>query len=685
MNTLEEDKFSLNHNYLLKLSDKPIFFEPISNLTNVFFDKDNQQLFCVRSNGVGGVIVKGPSMDTLTFRLEDKGNILSIRFSPNMAILGIIRQKNRIDFLNFKQSQPELNGEYSQLFKNKPSIWQDFYWINSNEILFVNELGFEHYLITPEKRSLKLLNNSTLQMNWLIWSRTLQLFVASTSTTGSILNPYVYHKTKFQKLPKFEVDLPFNLTRNYSLPSGTSNRYLLNENDVIINNVYNEFYVMVIRQMNSDTSRSYSEIAMYKLHPDNPAKKTYILRLNLAGRFVLSIVENLIIVHHQLTRSSLIYDIKMFGEFDGFLTRIDPIIKNAKLEVPQIQASLLSSIDNPFTDQSQVLIPEIYSKNWIMFLPNIIIDPKLGCYWFLELKLVSLAPLEELSNDPLKQIDFLLNRNNSKKLVLKICHDLIHSHSSLKKIEKIFEKINTFYKFINLKVNNLHLTTTSSSSSLTLTISGQNELIDIKSNLYPLIEQHDLYHEILYPLIEDESWWNTHSKYYLSVLIEYFRSLNSKSIPIEYHLYKLLFDTLKKSNKLYQLQQYLQYHVLTDSQPLACLLISIQSTYPAAYQLGLDMLKRLGTDKREIIDVLLSKKHVLSAIRYAQSNNLNEFLLPKKFFEATKELNDPLVFYSVFKYFEDKNIKERGTPKFKPEDDCDIFSKYFIDLFQNKI
>ncbi len=36
---------------LLKLS-QPIYFEPISSLTNVFFDVDNQQIFCVRSNGV---------------------------------------------------------------------------------------------------------------------------------------------------------------------------------------------------------------------------------------------------------------------------------------------------------------------------------------------------------------------------------------------------------------------------------------------------------------------------------------------------------------------------------------------------------------------------------------------------------------------------------------------------------
>ena len=47
-----------NESQLLCLSESPIYFEPISQLTNVFFDRDNQQIFCVRSNGVGGKLLK---------------------------------------------------------------------------------------------------------------------------------------------------------------------------------------------------------------------------------------------------------------------------------------------------------------------------------------------------------------------------------------------------------------------------------------------------------------------------------------------------------------------------------------------------------------------------------------------------------------------------------------------------
>ncbi len=58
---------------LLRLSRPPVYFEPISGLTSVFFDRDNEQIFCVRSNGVGGVVAKGTRADAnLSFRLEDR-------------------------------------------------------------------------------------------------------------------------------------------------------------------------------------------------------------------------------------------------------------------------------------------------------------------------------------------------------------------------------------------------------------------------------------------------------------------------------------------------------------------------------------------------------------------------------------------------------------------------------------
>lgn len=112
---------------------------------------------------------------------------------------------------------------------------------------------------------------------------------------------------------------------------------------------------------------------------------------------------------------------------------------------------------------------------------------------------------------------------------------------------------------------------------------------------------------VFYPLMEDEQWWAANSKYTIALLVDYIRSLNLVYIPIEQYFYKLLVNALIKTNRIYQLHQYLQYHVLTDSKPLACLLLGLQETYSPSNQLALDMLKRLGTANEEIVDVLLSK------------------------------------------------------------------------------
>lgn len=189
---------------------------------------------------------------------------------------------------------------------------------------------------------------------------------------------------------------------------------------------------------------------------------------------------------------------------------------------------------------------------------------------------------------------------------------------------------------------------------------------------------------ILYPLLEDEKWWSENSNYSISIIIEYFRSLNVQFIPIEHYLYKLLVNALIKANKLYQLHQYLQYHVLSDSKALACLLLSIESTYPASNQLALDMLKRLGTANEEICDVLLSKSLILSALRFAIQMGLEDSLMAAKFLETAKDSGDPLIYFEVYKFFEERNIRLTGTPAFKSEENCDTYVKHFVNLYQTR-
>ena len=129
----------------------------------------------------------------------------------------------------------------------------------------------------------------------------------------------------------------------------------------------------------------------------------------------------------------------------------------------------------------------------------------------------------------------------------------------------------------------------------------------------------------------------------------------------------------------------------------ACLLLSLESVYPAAGQLAIDMLIRLKNSADEICEILLSKDRVLAALQFANSRGLlsNEVgiggsVKARKFLEAslkssgtgeiedtdknncddeqqnnTKEQQTNIVFYSVYNFFNERNMLDRGCEEFK--------------------
>ncbi len=80
-------------------------------------------------------------------------------------------------------------------------------------------------------------------------------------------------------------------------------------------------------------------------------------------------------------------------------------------------------------------------------------------------------------------------------------------------------------------------------------------------------------------------------------------------------------NVLIENKCFYQLHQFLQYHVISDSKALACLLLSRELVYSPATQLAMDMFKRLSTADGEIIDILFSRGQILSAFNTIHEGN----------------------------------------------------------------
>ena len=113
------------------------------------------------------------------------------------------------------------------------------------------------------------------------------------------------------------------------------------------------------------------------------------------------------------------------------------------------------------------------------------------------------------------------------------------------------------------------------------------------------MDQSDMYTHVLSVFVDSN---DIPPKRLVAVLIDYIRSLNQQRITVQHYLYEILINTLVLCNGFYQLHQLLQYHVISDSKPLACLMLSLEAGYPPAHQLALDMLKRLGTANEEIVE-----------------------------------------------------------------------------------
>jgi len=137
-------------------------------------------------------------------------------------------------------------------------------------------------------------------------------------------------------------------------------------------------------------------------------------------------------------------------------------------------------------------------------------------------------------------------------------------------------------------------------------------------------------------------------------------------------------NLLVQKKLFYQLHQFLQYHVLSDSKPLACLLLSLESVYPCAYDLALDMMKRLGNYAFEtIVDTLLQKNEIIAALKFMQSIDTIDSAAPRKFLSAALKTGDDMVFYTVFTFFQQRNLKLKRNSRFVVGDQCEQYERMF--------
>nr|XP_023017171.1 uncharacterized protein C18orf8 homolog [Leptinotarsa decemlineata] len=582
--------------HYLELSETPVRFEAVNQKTNVFFDDSNKDVFAVRSGGVMGVVVKNAKEDVspMDFRMEDHGSVLSIKFSLDHKILAVQRDNNSVEFMNFQNNT--LETEYSQTCKKNSNIL-GFVWSYVNEVAFITDHGVELYMVIPDKRTLKQLKTTSATVQWFVWCA-LNGIALLASAHGSHLLPVIIKPGTISKLSKVETE---------------PGRMAL-ERDVTLATLYGVPAVLILRHQSGPTN---AEVQVHTLSGAGQAPvKSHILKLGQAGRFAVNVVDDIILVHHQASRSTLLFDTTLPGESDGNVKYHTPIAPARSLRPARLVIHGLM--------QPEIHICELYSPNWVVFQPNIIIDAKLGCLWHIKLCLPELC---SLITDLGVCTQVALNRTNGKGILLNLLLEIINRDKMpLDKIQEAFNHINNVYRewYEAELQSNIG--------------SPPNAPTFLKNSKLPrvLINQDDIFNEIFQKLDIEKDLQKTEW-----LLVAYITSLSENNVPVQHNLNELLVTTLARQKKFTALQQLVQYGVISDSKPIACLLLSLGNLHPAASQMALDMLTRIGAFD-EIQEILLSEGQILTALKIAD-NTAN----PRKFLSIAESSNDSNLLHSV--------------------------------------
>uniref|UniRef100_A0A182QHZ9 Uncharacterized protein n=1 Tax=Anopheles farauti TaxID=69004 RepID=A0A182QHZ9_9DIPT len=633
--------------YYLELSPDPIRFDGTGLLTNVFFDDAKQQVIAVRSGGATGIVVKGARdgesfvfcMDLHSTDTPD-AQIRSIKFSTDNQVLAVQRSETSVEFISFLPNHRP-NLQEMLLYKGKSTI-NGFVWVQERQVALFTNVGVEILMVNFEKRALKSVKSLNITMNWFSYCP-ISKFALLSSNLGTILTPIILKPAAITKLPRLEL----------GIDQGCMGK------DVTLAQLYGTNAILILRQ---PPNRPF-EVVIYLLNgPGLAPKKSHILKLGQSGRFAMNVVDDVVIVHHQATASSMLFDIALSSSETEHGTGAiihSPIIpakpiRPFQLEVPSI------SLDG------KTMNCELYTKDWVLFQPNIVIDSKLGCLWFVQLKLNALCAL---ITDRLRLVEFLLQRSDGKSVILSVLKDMMstaYSGTMLPVLESIFNKLNALYKTV----------LDSELQSQMALMSLAKSPMKVPTPPRVLIDQADMYTIVFSTIIEAPQMGK--------ILLLYLNSLARNGINANHELSKALLIDLVNRRQFDTLQFLLKYSALNESKALACFLLSLSNAnYPVISQLALDMLARLNANEI-ILEVLLERGQVIDALRLAKQMPGADSLPARKYLEAAYKTSDALIFHSVYNFFQMKNVRLRGSPDFLKHEQCGEYVQYYQNLITNQ-
>ncbi|EGT44148.1 hypothetical protein CAEBREN_24099 [Caenorhabditis brenneri] len=532
----------------------------------------------MRNNGALGLTSKSLQNDKITnVRTKDRGEPSTVKFSPDGRLCAMQRTPNTADIIFLEKTENSLCLELTVSTKSKEPLLA-VEWVTNNQLLLVNNHSAELLYINEDKKSSKVMKTTNVNAAWAIYYAPCQLLLIANGQSCSNLQPLVVAHSQFTRMKNFEVDFGGSISKENFL-----------EKDAAIATIYGKVYVMVFRYSN----RSATMLDLYELPFDATTVPSFkhSLILGFNGGCGIHVIDNLVIVHHQSSQKSLIFDIRVSSPSKSH----SPLVTTTIEPHPQHQPP-----------------PAVYTNFWFTFLPDVVIDSSGGVMYSLRLKNEK-AQLEIAEKHTM--LEFLARRKNEKKLFVSTLLSCLRARAlSLRQIRKVFAMLSGAGKAEK-----------SENPSENGTASATKAVMSCEKYASLTVTQQEMQSSVLIPLREDLS---LPESYVANVMLQYLRSLFDAEITPEAYLIEMVVETLAEAGEMSKLQQIVTYRVINDSKPLAFLLLSYEARCATLFQSGVDILAR-NKASDEIVEVMLEKKQIVDAFRFIDVRNLNDALIPK--------------------------------------------------------
>lgn len=255
--------------------------------------------------------------------MEDRGPIQSIKFSPGNQILAVQHNQSSVEFISMKG---ELQTHDPIVYTGKSLPIFGFVWINAKEVAIFSSGGIDLLQVVVEKKTMKHVKSLNLTINKFEWCPAGK-FALLHSNKGTILTPVIIRPGSISKLPKLErewllKDISAHPDTHISLAVKSERKP--NVEDITLAVLYGTGAILLLQP----TPTRHVEVVIYLLNgPGLAPRMSHVLRLGLGGRFAMNVVDDVILVHNQETKTSLLFDIALKGDVDP----IDNVIRHSAL------------------------------------------------------------------------------------------------------------------------------------------------------------------------------------------------------------------------------------------------------------------------------------------------------------------------------------------------------------------